>query len=76
MDIGLHRLLHVVAAIGRVGCCQDGHTGIECGHDASLYGMGEEGKGRGGAVAYPACFNVVVTVSVNDCICCHQKFTW
>ena len=44
MDIGLHRLLHIVAAIGWVGCCQDGHTGVECGHDASLMGWGKRGR--------------------------------
>ena len=52
LDVGLHRLLHIVAAVGRVGCRQDGHSGIEGGHDSCLYGKGEgkrgEGRGREG----------------------------
>ncbi len=36
LDVGLRRLLDVVAAKGRVGSSQDGHTSIQGGHDASL----------------------------------------
>ena len=36
LDVGLGRLLDVVATKSRVGRCQDGYTSIEGCHDASL----------------------------------------
>lgn len=36
LDVGLGRLLDVVATESRIGSCQDRHTSIEGRHDASL----------------------------------------
>jgi len=42
LDVGLRRLLHVVAAERRVGSGQDGHPGIQGCHDAGLEGEEQE----------------------------------
>ena len=42
LDVGLGRLLDVVAAEGGVGSGQDGHAGIQSRHDASLEGRPSE----------------------------------
>ena len=36
MDVLLHAFLGVVAAVGRVGGCKNGHSGVETRHDSSL----------------------------------------
>ena len=43
LDVGLSRLLDVVAAVGWISSCQDGHAGIEGSHYTSLK-MRERGE--------------------------------